>query len=52
MKALFSNKQALLLMVIFGFIQGVFNTLGTVIGDIAAVFGYSTVFVFGITVIG
>jgi MFS transporter, FLVCR family, feline leukemia virus subgroup C receptor-related protein len=42
MKLLFSNKQVLLLMLIFGFIQGVFNTLGTVVGEIANRYGFST----------
>jgi hypothetical protein len=30
-------------MIIFGFIQGVFNTLGTVVGEIANRYGFSTV---------
>lgn len=54
-KALLSNKNVLMMMVIFGLIQGVFNTYGTVIGEMvnayhytdswAAVFG--AVFIFG-----
>jgi cyanate permease len=41
-KYLLTNKGAILLMLIFGFIQGVFNTLGTVVGQIGNRFGYST----------
>jgi hypothetical protein len=43
MRELFSNKIVILLMIIFGFIQGVFNTLGTIVGEIASRYGYSTV---------
>lgn len=38
-RALFQNKVVILLMLIFGFIQGVFNTLGTVVGEIANKYG-------------
>jgi len=31
------------LCVIFGFVQGVFNTLGTVVGEISNEYGYSAV---------
>ena len=43
LKALFMNKTVWLLVVIFGFVQGVFNTLGTVVGEIADKYGYSPV---------
>eukprot|EP00347_Sterkiella_histriomuscorum_P021419 403334042 len=39
---LFRNKVVWLLVIIFGFVQGVFNTLGTVVGEIATQFDYST----------
>ena len=43
LKAMLANKNALLLMVIFGFIQGVFNALGTVVGEISARYDFSPV---------
>lgn len=43
MKQLFGNKIVILLMAIFGFIQGVFNTMGTVIGEIAAEYDFKPV---------
>lgn len=42
MKLLFTNKIVILLMIIFGFIQGVFNTMGTVVGQISNRYGFST----------
>lgn len=43
LKALFNNKNVWLMVVIFGFIQGVFNTLGTVVGEIANEYGFTSV---------
>ena len=43
MKQLFGNKIIMLLFLIFGFIQGVFNTLGTVIGEIGAEYNFKPV---------
>ena len=46
MVQLFNNKNVIILMLIFGFIQGVFNTLGTVVGEIGAEYGFGPVFIF------
>lgn len=43
MKELVSNKVVILLMIIFGFIQGVFNALGTIIGEIADKYDFTAV---------
>ena len=43
MKSLFTNSNVILLMTIFGLIQGVFNTLGTVIDEIAADYDFKPV---------
>jgi len=42
LKALFHNKNVWLMVIIFGFIQGVFNTLGTVVGEIANEYKFSS----------
>ena len=39
---MFSNRNVILLMVIFGFIQADFNTLGTVVGELAKEYGFTT----------
>jgi len=39
---LLTDKNMLLLMMAFGQIQGVFNTLGTILGEIATDFNYTT----------
>ncbi|CDW77331.1 major facilitator superfamily protein [Stylonychia lemnae] len=39
-RQLFYNKNVWLLVIIFGFVQGVFNTLGTVVGEISAQYDY------------
>jgi hypothetical protein len=49
-KLLITNKVVWMLVVIFGFIQAVFNTLGTVVGEMADKFGYSTVILLDINV--
>lgn len=40
-KALLTNKNILLLMFAFAQVQGVFNTLGTVMGDVCDSFGFT-----------
>jgi len=42
-KQLFRNKNVWILCIIFGFVQGVFNTLGTVVGEISNEYGYNAV---------
>ncbi len=43
MVQLINNKNVIVLMFIFGFIQGVFNTMGTVVGEIGAEYGFGPV---------
>ena len=40
-KSLFKNTNMLILMMTYGQIVGIFNTMGTILGEIAPAYGYS-----------
>lgn len=40
-KQLLTNKDILMLMFVFGQVQGIFNCLGTVMGEASDAFGFS-----------
>lgn len=42
-KAIFRNKNLLLIMVVFALVCGVFNALGTVVGEFATRYEFTTV---------
>ena len=43
LKKLVTDKNVVLLMIVFSLIMGIFNTLGTVIGEFAPIYDFSTV---------
>lgn len=40
-----SNKDAIIMVLVFGFFMGVFNGYGTVIGTLSMRYGFSTVII-------